>query len=141
MSTGKWDAEQVAALLPAFLEAHAEIVATGKYTYNDSFKGRGFRLEGMSEDRTIYLLQTLKTLRELAVQVEAARADGYAEPAPGFEGKCAGIVHYGFYVGGTGWAEWKEARLVRQTAGGYAVLPKGKRTHGSVLHGSVLVKT
>lgn len=141
------DTEQVRPFLADFLAVHAEIIAAGAYPYNDSFRGRIPGLAGAdrkSEDAAIYMLQTLKETDALAVKVAAAVADG-CEPmaeAPLEPMKCERIIQYGWYVGGTGWAEWNGARLVAfmDNPRSLAVLPKGKRTRGHLLAGKVLVK-
>ncbi len=143
------DLDQVAQFLPAFLDVYTDIVATGRYTYNDSFRGRIVGLDAATpkdEDTAIYMLQTLKNIRELEAKVESCLADGYApvdSDSLTTTTKFHKIVEYGFYMGGTGWREWTEARLVPSSkpAGGWlTVLPKGKRTHGHLINGKVLVK-
>lgn len=135
---------QVAEFLSTYLAVHAEIVAAGHYPYDDSFKGRIPGIEGPNEDTAIYLLQGTRHIMELNSRIDAAVADGFvailAEEVTGTT-KYTGIVHYGFYSGGTGWNEWANARLVRLTEQrSTMVLPKGHRTHGSLVYGKLLVK-
>ncbi len=150
------DAAQRAAVepfLPEFDRCHAEILAAGAYPYNDSFKGKipGLAdIAEVSEDTAIYLLQNLHALALLDERVAGAIADGY-EPIETLTGveRFAGVVHYGFCSGGTGWEQWHDARLLPETKPHQievtgpvrGVLPKGKRTHGHLLYGGhVLVK-
>jgi hypothetical protein len=132
--------EQVRPYLRAFLAAHAEIVGAGQYPYNASFKGK-VGAEGPDEDTAIYLLQTLKELDELRAKVAGALADGFEQVDHLDEGvtKYRVVVHYGWYMGGTGWQAWDDARLVIQHRSRF-VMPKGKRTNGHLLSGKVLVK-
>lgn len=143
------DKEQVAEFLPRFLEVKAEILDAGAYPYNDSFKGRIPGIEGPNEDSAIYLLQGAAHLQDLERKIDAYLADGFEKIdslAATTKFKC--VVHYGFYMGGTGWTEYKDARLIPQdrpkqaavTGNIRAVLPKGRRTHGHLIHGKVLVK-
>ena len=56
------------------------------------------------------------------------------EPGPITEvTKFALIVHYGFNMNNTGYAEWMDARLVPGRT--LSVLPKGRRSHGHFLAG------
>lgn len=144
------DHDQVAEFFPAYMAVYEEITGAGRYPYNDSFKGRIPGIEGPNEDTAIYLLQGTRYLQELQVQIDAALADG-CEPLDSLdiETKFSRVIHYGFYMGGTGWQEWNDARLIPQdrpkqaaiTGGIKAVLPKGKRTHGHFISGGkILVK-
>lgn len=142
--------EQVAEFLPAFLVVYDEIVASGHYTYNDSFKGRIPGIEGPCEDTAIYLLQCLKRSREQAEKIAALLAQGY-EHVERLE-TTTRYRHVIFYsppgeLRGE-WQEWRDARLIPEgwetqkevTGPVQAVLPKGKRTHGVFCNGrSVLV--
>jgi hypothetical protein len=135
--------DQVAEFLPEFLAVHAEITDAGEYPYNDSFKGRIPGIEGPDEDTAIYLLQTLKSLRELDALVAERLAEGY-EHITALDGitKFRVVVHYGFYMGGTGWQQWPDARLVPPGAARYprswSVLPKGRRTNGVLLSHKIM---
>lgn len=132
----------MAEFFPTYMAVYEEITAAGHYPYDSSFKGRIPGITGPSEDTAIYLLQGTRHLRELQVQIDAALADG-CEPLDSLdvETKFSRVIHYGFYMGGTGWQEWKNARLIPHDSGSIkAVLPKGKRTHGHYVSGKVLVK-
>lgn len=135
--------EQVREYMPAFLAAFAELDPTMRFAYNDQFRGRVAGIEGPCEDTAIYLLQTLKHLDELNAKVAEYLANGWVEvEATEAPVKYKSIVHYGFYMGGTGWQEWHDARL-RLSRGHYGsavVLPKGKRTHGQLLSGKIIAK-
>lgn len=135
---------QVEPFLPAFLVVHAEIVAAGEYPYDDSFKGRVPGIEGPDEVTAIYMLQTLKRLQAIETLVDEYLANGFTMIETLAETtRFATIVNYGFYVGGTGWKEWHEARLVphEKTHRPFAVLPKGRRTRGPLISGGkVLAK-
>jgi hypothetical protein len=116
-------------------------VDAGNYPYNDSFKGHIPGIEGPCEDNAIYLLQTLRELDELAIQVDDALRDG-CKPITEIDHtiKCETVIFYGFYMGGTGWKEWHNVRLVPGLTG-LAVLPKGARTRGfNLFGGKVLAK-
>lgn len=135
--------DQVAEFLPAYLQVYNEIIDAGEYPYNDSFKGRIPGIAGPDEDKAIYLLQGLRALQELEAQVAAALAEGY-EHITELDGitKFRMVVHYGFYMGGTGWQQWPDARLVPPGAGrfpeSWCVLPKGRRTNGVLLSAKIL---
>lgn len=141
--------EQVRPYMDDFLRVFASFDPDLKFAYNDQFKGRipGIA-DGPSEDTGIYLLQTLKSLDELAVQVEKFKAEGgrvVTADDVGDKVLRGTVVFTGFYVGGTGWREFRQARLLRQRrAGGelgfLCVLPKGKRTNGYLAEGTVLLK-
>ncbi len=138
------DLGQVAEFFDRYLAVYAEITAAGQYPYDDSFKGRIPGIEGPNETTAIYLLQSTRHIMDLNAQVDAAVADGcQLLDAEGVEGttKYARVVQYGFCVGGTGWKEWTDARLVRMTTQrSTMVLPKGRRTHGFLVFGKLLVK-
>ncbi len=138
------DLGQVAEFLDRYLAVYAEITGAGDYPYDDSFKGRIPGIEGPNEITAIYLLQSTRHIMELNAQIDAAVLDGCqlldAEAVTGTT-RYARIVQYGFYVGGTGWKEWADARLVRMTTQrSTMVLPKGRRTNGFLVHGKLLVK-
>lgn len=138
------DTEQVRQFMPAFLRRHAEIVASGKYTYNDSFKGH-MGIDDGDEDTAIYLCQTLKQLDEIDANVKDCLAQGYRTvSACDFTEtiKCKSIIRYGWYMGGTGWQEWQNARLVPvPNSRMLLILPRGKRTNGIPVDDKVLVLT
>lgn len=133
--------EQVRPYLDDFLVVHAELEADGRYPYNDSFRGRIPGIAGPDEDTAIYLLQTLKRLDELHNKVEAFLADGGERVDSLDQTRRGTVVHYGFYMGGTGWNEWHQARLLPRDGKPFAVLPKGRRTNGHyVAGGHVLIR-
>lgn len=138
------DRAQIAEFFDDFAQVHAEIVAAGHYPYNDSFKGRIPGLAGATEkdeSAAIYMLQTELSLREMEAKRDECLANGFEaiDRAPEEPTKFACIVAYGFYVGGTGWLEWHDARFLRHK-GSNVVLPKGKRTNGHLAMGKFLVK-
>lgn len=111
--------EQVRPYMADFLTVYAEITADGGFPYNDSFKGR---IPGLAdstdkdEDTGIYLLQNLRRLdREQARREEFLASGGVviAETVDDFTRKTrrGTLVHYGFYMGGTGWNEYPDARV------------------------------
>ena len=133
--------EQVARFYDDYLLAREAVLAEGGYPYNDSFRGLIPGIEGPDEGTAIYMLQGEYQLRELEARVAAFLADGgqgveHLDAAT----KYAVVVEYGFYVGGTGWREWLEARIVPDPTGKpRAVLPKGKRTRGHRLSPEAIV--
>jgi hypothetical protein len=133
--------EQVRPYMEAFLAVYPEVEAAGNGTaYNDSFRGLIPAIAGDDEDTAIYLLQTLRRLDQLAVQIEEFLADGGEEVTTLDKVRRGTVVHVGFYMGGTGWTQWDEARLLPRDGKPYAVIPKGKRTHGHTLTHRVLFK-
>lgn len=138
------DRSQIAEFFDDFAAIHAEILAAGQYPNNSRFKGRIPGLAASTdkdEDSAIYMLQTELSLREMEAKVAACLATGFEaiDRAPDETTKFAVIVCYGFYVSGTGWVEWHNARFLRHS-GSDVVLPKGKRTHGTIALGKLLVK-
>jgi hypothetical protein len=142
------DLNQVAAFLPDYLTVYDEIRKTGQYPYNDSFKGRVSGIEGEDEDTAIYLLQKTRHQFELQAKVFELQAKVNEALDTGFqpldtvdsETKFTSVIHYAFENGETGWQRWNQARVIPHNNNGMAVLPKGKRTHGHILYGKVLVK-
>lgn len=132
--------EQVRPYMADFLEVYAEFEAAGKFPYNDSFKGRIPGVEGPDEDTAIYLLQTLRDLDLLEAKVAAFLAEGGEHVETLTETRRGTVVCYGFYMGGTGWREYPEARLVARNGKPYAILPKGKRTNGYQVEGRVMIR-
>src|SRR3954469_24020651 len=103
--------EQVRPYMEAFLAVYTEVEAAGNGTaYNDSFRGLIPAIAGDDEDTAIYLLQTLRRLDQLAVQIEEFLADGGEEVTTLDKVRRGTVVHVGFYMGGTGWTQWDEAR-------------------------------
>lgn len=149
------DHDQVAQFWPAYKAVYDELVADGQYPYNDSFKGRIPGIEGACEDTAIYLLQGTRHLNDLQVKIDAAVAEGCQPLDPDFTGpeKFRRVINYGWSTGGTGWTEWPDARISRCNNGRptdtdpfgsgpaqYRVLPKGARTRGYTIYGSILVQ-
>lgn len=144
------DHDQVAPFFDGYIRAY--LALDGAYPYNDSFRGQIVGIEGPDEDTAIYLLQSTRHLIETFEQVAQARAEGCVdleEVGLTETTKFSRIVQYGWYMGGTGFREWADARLVPEsnprqveiTGIAHAVIPKGKRTHGHLLMGGrVLVK-
>ena len=130
--------EQVRPYMADFLAVYAELEA-GSGTYNHSFRGRIPGIEDY-EDTAIYMLQNLKRLDELAIRVAEFEASGGRHVTELDETVRGTVVFYGFYMGGTGWQEYHDARLLARGGRPYAVLPKGKRTNGHLVQGRVMVR-
>lgn len=114
------DNEQVRPYFADFSKILSDMEASGKFPYNDSFKGL---IPGLAnsdcEDRGIYMLQTMNRLDALAVKVEDFISGG-GKPLTDFaEGEThrGTLVHYGFYMGGSGWALLDDTRVVWQRNG------------------------
>ncbi len=136
--------EQVRPFFAEYSVVRAELVAAGEYPYDDSFKGRIPSLAGATdrdEDTAIYLLQTMHALDALAVR----KADFLAGGGVSVETVNIGetvrgtVACYGFYVGGTGWREYEDARLTRDKHGRIIVRPRGKRNGFLLSEGRVMV--
>lgn len=147
-TTFVWDRDydnhaQVEPFYDAYLTVRDEVITPSGIAYNDSFVGRIPGIAGPDEGTAIYLLQRLHSLKALDVQIATFIADG-GEPLDMSTiskkpTKFSTVVHYAFYMGGTGWTEWADARLVLNHKT-LIVLPKGRRTNGFMLHGKVLVR-
>lgn len=134
--------EQVRPYMDDFNRVYDEIVASGRYTYNDSFKGRIPSLAGTdskNEDTAIYMCQTLRTLDDEAVKRQEFLASGgrkvTADDLTPGEVLRGTVVKSGFYMGGTGWQVHDDVRVrVRSYPNGRRELEyveKGKRNgHG-----------
>lgn len=137
------DTEQVRPFFADFLSVYHDIKDRWAYPYNSSFKGR---IPGLAtatsrdEDTAIYLLQTLKELDALKARVQSALTEGF-QPLDSLREprRYARVVEYGFYMGGTGWREWADARVVPYGPNRRMILPKGKRTNGHLPNGHLLV--
>ena len=80
-------------------------------------------------------------LDEIKAKLSAARRAGYHAPAAiTSPTKYASIIHYGWYMGGTGWQEYRDARLISTGPGSWGILEKGRVNHARMLTGHVLVK-
>lgn len=137
------DLGQVEEFYPAYLAIYEEISTAGGYPYNDLFKGRIPGIEGDREDTAIYMLQTLRSVRDMEAKVAEHREAGWRDIDPaeldGGPVRFAGIAQYGFFMGGDGFQEWENARLTRYHSS-VIVLPGRNRTNGHLVHGKLLVK-
>lgn len=141
----KHDPEKVAHLLPAYEIKRAEVVARCGAPYNHEFAATFPADPGDHPDAMGYRLEQLRDLRLLDAKLAEALADGFevieSVDAPI---KCAAVIRWGWYVGGTGWQEYRTVRLVPfggVPGGPMFVLPKGARTRGYPLFGAqVLIK-
>jgi len=137
------DQAQVAAYLDAFSIIHAEITASGQYTYNSSFRGRIAGLDAATskdEDTAIYMLQCLHAVRAEHRHIEELAANGYRDVVslPQCTRFSSVVVYRArHFVGGTGWtAEYSDARIIPDATGApYALMEKGKRKYGRPLNG------
>jgi hypothetical protein len=135
------DTDQVAEFLPAFLKLLVEIESAGQYRYNDSFKGRIPGIEGPNEDSAIYLLQGLESDLQQAAKVATLIRGGYVQVTHlETPRKFAHIVLYSTRHNGEPWGEFHDARLVPRDDGHpFAVIPKGRRTHGFSVGGRAVL--
>ena len=147
------DLGQVEEFYPAYLVRYEELSAAGSYPYNDDFKGHIPGIEGPREDTAIYMLQTLRSLKETEAFLAERRADGWRDFDPAELGdspkRFAGVIEYAIYntgshatgstAGGTGWREWNAPRLTRFHSS-LGLLPGRNRTNGHIISGRVLVK-
>lgn len=137
------DLSQVVPFLPAYSDVLHRLEAAGKYPYNDSFIGQIPGIEG-DEDSAIYLLQRVRGVVNDALRVNDAIDRGYRpldrSVVTETPQRFAGVVTFGWFVGGTGFAEWAEAPRLFRWNGQIAVLTKGKRTKGHRVDGEILVK-
>ena len=109
--------EQVRPYFDDYCTVRAEIEAAGKYTYNDSFKGRIPSLAGTSnkdEDTAIYMLQSMHSRDEMDRQVEEFTAGGGYDIEDVVGEKRGTIAQYAFYVGGTGFKVLNDVRVKRE---------------------------
>jgi hypothetical protein len=135
---------QVEPFYPAYLAVRELILAAGGYPYNDLFKGRIPGLEDSPrEDTAIYMLQTLRSVREMETQIAERRKAGWRDFAPDdLAGdtpvRFAAVAQYGWYVGETGFRQWENARLARYGTS-VMILPGRSRTKGYLADGRLLV--
>jgi hypothetical protein len=124
----------------------------GKYPYNDSFKGQIPSIDPATtgttpddEDTAIYLLQNFHCLTLEAAKEAAAIADGYRRLSLSDvpeDGMLRGdVIRRAWYAGGSGWAEYKDVRVLRYGSRkqSLAALPKGRRTNGYDLNGGYVL--
>ena len=136
--------EQVRPFFAEYSAVRAEIDGDGDYSYNDSFKGCIPTLaatDDKNEDTAIYLLQTMHQLDALAVRKADFLASGGVDASSIERGKTVRgtVAVYGFYMGGTGWREYEDARLTRNEHDRLVIIPKGKR-NGRVPLGAVMIR-
>ena len=132
--------EQVRRFYPAYAARRAELDAAGLFPYNDRFVGQIDGLEAVTpkdEGTAIYLLQLMHDRdAEDAREEEFLASGGVVLNLDELDTHAilrGTFVHRNFYVGGNGWTQYDEARLLVSRGLG-SVLPKGKRTHGFQLH-------
>lgn len=125
-----------------------EMVAAGDYPYNDSFRGLipGIANEtdkrpgvyGTMQDHAIYVMQGMRSRKEMQAQVDAFIAEG-AEPVDSVTGTepFKKVMCYGFYTGGTGVKVYENVRLQAGSAG-FAVIAKGNRNPSEYTTGTVI---
>lgn len=131
---------QVEPFYESYLARRAELEAAGKHPYNESFCGHIEGLSGPNEDTAIYLLQTLHERNQNERAAEAFMAGGGVEVDTSIEQTHRGVVaRRGWYVGGTGWEELGEGRLVVDEHGRTTFIAKGRR-NGVLLAGTLYVK-
>jgi len=135
--------EQVRPYFAAYTDRLRALESLGKYPYNESFKGHIPGIEGPDEDTAIYLLQRMRDRDAMHAKRDEFLSDGGREirPADLADGEQlrGTVASYGFYSGGTGWAQYESARLTKHR-GALVVLEKGKRTNGRLLSGTVLLR-
>lgn len=120
--------EQVRPYMDDFNRVYDELVESGRYPYNDSFRGRIPSLgdvDSKNEDTAIYMLQTLRTLDEEAKKRDAFLESGgrkvTVEDLADGQVLRGTVVKAGFYMGGTGWSVHENIRLRVHT------YPNGRR--------------
>jgi hypothetical protein len=137
------DLGQVEEFYPAYLDVLAQITGAGGYPYNVSFKGRIPGIAGPREDTAIYLLQVTRSVRDMQAKVAGHLEAGWRgfDPAEvdGGAVRYAGVAEYGWYMSGTGFREWPDARLARSGTL-MMVLPGRARTRGHLVGGQLIVK-
>jgi hypothetical protein len=137
------DLGQVEEFYPAYLAVLEQMRAAGEFPYNDSFRGRVPGIEGPRENTAIYLLQSLRHVRDMEAKVAGYRAAGWRDFDPAeireVPLRFAGIVEYGQCVGGSGWQEWGSAKLA-QAGRSVMVLPGRNRTNGHIVAGRLMVR-
>jgi hypothetical protein len=138
------DLGQVEAFYPAYLAVYEQLRAADGYPFNADFKGRIPGIEGPREDTAIYLLQKLRSIRDMEAKVTGHRAAGWRDvdlaELDGGPVRFAGVAEYGWYMGGDGFQSWENARLTRHDSSVW-VLPGRNRTRGHLVAGKLLVKT
>lgn len=137
---------QVAHLWDTYESRHQELVAAGRYPYNADFKGKiaGLVADDKNEDTAIYLLQTMRHIREFDAEVQALKDAGYAEPDVKPRGvtetkyTSVAFIRRNYYGGRSGTVTiLSSARVIAREGVVDSVLPKGARTRGYVVGGFV----
>lgn len=135
------DLSQVEPFWPSYAEVLAELEEAGQYPYNDSFTGRIPGIEGPDEHRAIYMLQTLRDVRAMEAKVAERREQGWVDVTradlTSTPKRFAKVAAYGYYMGGTGFQEWEDARL-HLYGTSVILLPKRARTRGLTVLGRLL---
>lgn len=107
--------EQVRPYMADFLRVYAEVVTPGGIAYNDSFLGRIPGVAGSPNEETgIYMLQNLRSRDEKDAQVTAFRESGgipvrSLEVGKEYRGT---LAKHGWYIGGTGYGELNDLRVM-----------------------------
>ena len=124
----------------AYKAVYDEMIAAGDYPYNDSFRGlipgiahetdKNPGVVGTMQDHAIYLMQQMRSRKEMQAQVDAFIAEG-AKPIDTVTGpeQFAKLMHHRDVVGGAAITVYENVRLHPPTNGGnlLAVIPKGHR--------------
>lgn len=134
--------EQVRAFMPAYRARYHELLAGGRYPYNDDFRGYlGIEADQRNEDSAIYLCQVWRRRDELAEKVERALADGFVPVEAVTEPlKCAAVIYYGFEMHDSGYKEWHDVKLAPGLTGLAVMRPRARTRGVNLLGGHVLVK-
>ena len=138
------DLGQVEEFYPAYLAVYEPLHAAGQTPYNDLFKGRIPGIEGDREDTAIYLLQQLRSVREMQAQIAEHREAGWRDFDPaeidGGPVRFAGVAEYcgtmAATVSGNGKTRGSRAMATRSVM----VLAGRARTNGHLAAGKLLVK-
>lgn len=108
--------EQVRSYFAQYGAIRAEFDAAGKYPYNADFMGK---IEGLigspDEEAGVYLLQRMHDLDDLAARLASATEAG-AIPAtdlPVGREVRGTLIRHGWYMGGTGYSETENVRVLR----------------------------
>lgn len=133
------DLEQVRPFWQTYVTVHDEVTEHGGYPYNASFKWRIPAIFGPDEDTAIYLLQSLRHLREHQAKVLRLIAEGYTPlESLDVQTRFASIANVS--DSGQSINVYDDARLVPRDGRPSVILPKGKRTHGFRVGSRVLVR-
>lgn len=139
------DLSQVDQFITAYNLQLMTLEATGRHPYNDSFLGSlGGTFATLKDERTaIYLCQGVKHLMATALKVNEAWDDGCRpitvddlEDEPRRHKR---IVHFGWYMDGSGFQEWQGARMARNRRSIVVFKPRA-RTSCYRLDGAVMAR-